>query len=206
MGSVSSNNYLDNLIANSRAAQINVNNEMIKKAYIGLSLLDKSTIKKWAVGANYVHASIFMGASEEINFEGIILEFGVYDYEDDPRIKYEYDVKGGMRYGKMKYDIFKKTLASACLVNLDLSKSQKITFNTLIEKLKENDSWKKEDYSVYKKNCQHFIAKAISILQPKFTPIGILPGENSDLIEGKMVEEIIPKSILNELKKFEVKQ
>lgn len=203
--SSSSSNHLNYLIENSRACKINIDNELIKRAYIGLSLLDKSTVKKWAVGVNYVHAAIFMGSSEQINFEGIILEFGVYDYEDDERIKYEYDLKGGMRYGKMKYDVFKKQLATASLINIDLSKSPKVRFNNLLEKLKENDSWTKEDYSCFNKNCQHFIAKVISILKPKYTPLGILPGENADLIEGKMVEDIIPSPILEELKKFEIK-
>ena len=105
----------------------------------------------------------------------------------------------------MKYDIFRKYLASACLINLDLSKSPLITFNTLIDKVKEEDSWTKEDYSFRKKNCQHFIGKIVSILKPNYTPIGILPGENADLIEGKMIEEIIPSPILTELKKFEIK-
>lgn len=200
----SSNNHLNTLIPNSRACQINIDNEIIKRAYIGLSLLDKSTIKKWAVGVNYVHSSIFMSYSDSVNFEGIVLEFGVYDYENDDRIKYEYDKKGGMRYGKMKYDIFKKELASAAIINLDLSKSPMIRFNTLIDKLKENnDIWRKEDYSLIHRNCQHFIAKIISILQPKFSPIGILPGENADLIEGKKIQEIIPSLILEQLKKFE---
>ena len=104
----------------------------------------------------------------------------------------------------MKYDIFKRQLASAALINLDLSKSPKIRFNTLIEKLKENDCWTKENYSFIKKNCQHFIGKAISILQPKYTPLGILPGDNSDLIEGKMIEDIIPSPILEQLKKFQI--
>ena len=205
MGSYSSNNNLNNLIPNSRAAQISIDNELIKKAYIGLSLLDKSTAKKWIVGTNYVHASLFIGCSDKVDSEGIIVEFGVYDYQEDNRIRYEYDLKGGLRYGKMKYDIFRKYLASACLINLDLSKSPLITFNTLIDKVKEEDSWTKEDYSFRKKNCQHFIGKIVSILKPNYTPIGILPGENADLIEGKMIEEIIPSPILTELKKFEIK-
>ena len=104
----SSSNYLDNLIPNSRANQINIDNEVIKRVYIGLSLLDKSTVKKWAVSVNYVHSALFLGYSDSINFEGIVLEFGVYDYEDDEKIKYKYDLKGAMRYGKMKYDKFKK--------------------------------------------------------------------------------------------------
>lgn len=203
--SISSSNHLDNLINNSRAIQINVDNEIIKRAYIGLSLLDKSTIKKWAVGINYVHSALFLGYSDSINSEGIVLEFGMYDHEDDERIKYEYDLKGGMRYGKMNYNIFYKILGSAALINLDLSKSPKIRFNTLIEKLKENDTWKKEDYSVLHKNCQHFVAKSISILQPKFSPIGVFPGENAELIEGKNIQEIIPPPILEQLKKFENK-
>ena len=199
----SSSNYLDNLIPNSRANQINIDNEIIKRAYIGLSLLDKSTVKKWAVGVNYVHSALFLGYSDSINFEGIVLEFGVYDYDDDERIKYEYDLKGGMRYGKMKYDKFKKELGSAAIINLDLSKSPKIRFNTLIEKLKENnDIWRKEDYSLVHRNCKHFTAKAISILPPKFSTIGVLPGENADLIEGKMIQDIIPSLILEQLKKF----
>lgn len=93
----SSSNYLENLIPNSQANQMNINNEIIKRAYIGLSLLDKSTVKKQAVGVNYVHSALFLGYSDSINFEGIVLEFGVYDYDDDERIKYEYDLKGDMR-------------------------------------------------------------------------------------------------------------
>ena len=198
--SESSQNHLNYLIDNSKAVSINIDNYIIKRAYIGLCKLDNSTIKRWAVGVNYVHASIFLGSSNEFFSEGIILEFGFYDYEDDKRIKYEYETEGGMRYGKMAYSNFKKYQASSAIINLDLRKSPKIKFNYLIEKVKEAGNWKKNDYNVAFHNCQHFIGEIVKILKPQFDVVGIIPGDNSDLIEGKNIEQIIPNSILSVLK------
>ena len=40
----------------------------------------------------------------------------------------------------------------------------------------------------------------MKILKPQFNIMGIIPGDNSDLIEGKNIEQIIPNSILSVLK------
>ena len=133
--SESSKNHLDYLKQDSRAMSINIENELIKKANIGLCRVDESTIKRWGLGVNYVHASILLCATDSFVSEGIILEYGKYDYEKDERIKYEYDIDGGMRYGKISFSNFKKYQASFTLINLDLNKSNIFRFNILIQKI-----------------------------------------------------------------------
>ena len=204
--SESSKNHLDYLKQDSRAMSINIENELIKRAYIGLCRVDESTIKRWGLGVNYVHASILLCATDSFVSEGIILEYGKYDYEKDERIKYEYDIDGGMRYGKISFSNFKKYQASSALINLDLNKSPLVRFNKLIEEIKNEGSWKKNDYKVTTHNCQHFICEVIQKLKPNFDTIGILPGDNSDLIEGQNIEQIIPSTILHVLNKYKIKE
>ena len=62
-------------------------------------------------------------------------------------------------------------------------------------------SWKQKDYSNLHHNCQHFAVEIIKILNPQFNNMGIMPGENASLIEGKDEEQIIPSVILEQLKK-----
>ena len=76
----------------------------------------------------------------------------------------------------------------------------------MIEEIKNEGSWKKNDYKVTTHNCQHFISGIIQKLKPNFDTIGILPGDNSDLIEGQNIEQIIPSTILNVLNKYKKKE
>ena len=119
---------------------INIENELIKRAYIGLSRVDESKMKRWVLGVNYVHASILLCVTDSFVNEGIILEYEKYDYERDERIKYEYDIDGGMRYGKTSFSNFIKYQASSVLINLNLNKSPIVRFNKLIEEIKNEGS------------------------------------------------------------------
>ena len=67
--------------------------------------------------------------------------------------------------------------------------------------ISENNSWKQKDYSNLSHNCQNFVVEIIKILNPQFNKMGIMPGENASLIEGKDEQEIIPSVILKQLKK-----
>ena len=89
-----------------------------------------------------------------------------------------------------------KDAGKAAMVNLDIRNLPPIRFNYLIDKLKEKGNWRLKDYSSSSHNSQDFAIEVIKILKPKFNVLGITPGENPKLIEGKTVEEIIPNGIL----------
>ena len=110
---------------------------------------------------------------------------------------FEYKEEGGLRFGYIEYQAFMSD--SVAIVNLDITKSPPIRFNELIDTLKKNGNWRQKDYSSISHNSQDFAVEVIKIIKPKFTPLGIMPGENSSLIEGKTPDEIIPPKILKTL-------
>ena len=83
----------------------------------------------------------------------------------------------------IEYQQFLKDSGKAAMVKLDLS-------------ISENNSWKQKDYSNLYHNCQNFTVEIIKILNLQYNKMGIMPGENASLIEGKDEEEIIASVIL----------
>lgn len=189
------------LFPGSRANKIVEDNLPIKTLYLGLSRIDDVTSSIPSVGKEISHAAFLLGTEKTFQNKCIILDYGDYKYLKDEKLAFEYNEEGGLRYGYIEYNNFQKEFGKAAMIKLDLSKSPPVRFNALIDKLKEKGSWKQKDYSNINHNCQHFAVEVIKILKPKFNPIGILPGDNAELIEGKDPEEIIPETILEQLKK-----
>ncbi len=189
------------LFPGSRANKIPEDNLPIKTLCLGLSRIDDFMSSIPGVGKEISHAAFLLGTENKFQNKCIILDYGDYKYLKDEKLAFEYNEEGGLRYGYIEYNNFQKEFGKAAMIKLDLSKSPPVRFNALIDKLKEKGSWKQIDYSNINHNCQHFAVEVIKILKPKFTPIGILPGDNAELIEGKDVEEIIPGTILEQLKK-----
>ncbi len=185
----------------SRAHKIVDDNLPIKTLILGLSNINEVASSIPVVGKDICHAAFLLGTDVKFQNQGIILDYGDYDYEKDEKLAFEYNKEGGLRYGYIEYNNFLKESGKAAMIKLDLSKSPPVRFNDLIDKIKEKGSWKKKDYSNINHNCQHFAVEVIKILKPKFNPIGISPGDNAGLIEGKDLEEIIPGTILEQLKK-----
>ncbi len=200
--STSSSKALSKLLfPGSRAHKIVEDNLPIKSLYLGLSRIDDVTSSIPRVGKEICHAAFLLGTDVKFQNKGIILDYGDYDYLKDEKLAFEYNKEGGLRYGYIEYNNFLKEFGKAAMIKLDLSKSPPVRYNDLIDKIKEKGSWKKKDYSNINHNCQDFAVEVIKILKPKFNPIGILPGDNAELIEGKDAEAIIPGTILEQLKK-----
>ena len=199
----SSENFIKILLP-IKARKITEQNNFIKKAILGISRISND-INKLSIVPNFikteiVHVAFFIQDQDTFSNKGIILDYGKYNYIDDEKLVFEYNVEGGLRFGYIDYQSFMKDSGKAAMVNLDITKSSKIRFNYLIDTLKEDGNRRQKDYSSTSHNCQDFAVEVIKILKPKFTESAIMPGENSTLIEGKNVEEIIPKKILNTLK------
>lgn len=187
-----------------KARKITEQNNFIKRLTLGISRIsndisDSSFILN-SIKTEVVHVAFFIQVQEGFSNKGIILDYGQYEYINDERLVFEYNEGGGLRFGYIGYQNFMADSGKIAMVNLYISKSAPVRFNYLIDKLKKHGYWREQDYSSISHNCQHFAIEVIKILKPKFDPIGIMPGENSKLIEGKSPEEIIPKEILKTLK------
>ena len=187
-----------------KARKITEQNNLIKRVILGISRisndLNKLSIVPNIIKTEIVHVAFFIQDQDGFSNKGIILDYGQYEYIDDEKLVFEYKEEGGLRFGYIDYQNFMKDSGKAAMVNLDISKSAKVRFNYLIDTLKKNGNWREKDYSATSHNCQDFAIEVIKILKPKFNEVGIMPGENSTLIEGKTPEDIIPKDILTTLK------
>jgi len=187
-----------------KARKITEQNNLIKRVTLGISNIsndiNKSSIIPNIMKKEVVHVAFFIQDQDGFSNKGIILDYGSYEYINDEKLVFEYKEEGGLRFGYIEYQAFMSDSGKAAMVNLDITKSPPVRFNYLIDKLKENGNWRQKDYSSTSHNCQDFAIEVIKIIKPKFTPIGIMPGENSSLIEGKTPEDIIPKGILETLK------
>ena len=197
----SSKKLLKFLVPNSRAKLITEDNQSIKGLFLGISRIDNISSSIPNYGKEIVHVSFYLTTQNTFQNKGIILDYGCYEYIEDDRLTFEYKEEGGLRYGYIEYQQFLKDSGKAAIIKLDLTKSAPIRFNDLIDKVKKNNSWKKDDYKNFEHNCQNFAVEIIKILNPQFSKLGILPGENASLIEGLDEEQIIPSVILKQLKK-----
>ena len=205
MGILSSSaNLIKKLLPTTTARKIKERNNLIKRVSLGISnisnYVNKSSIIPNVVKKEVVHVAFFIQDQDGFSNKGIILDYGKYEYINDEKLVFEYKEEGGLRFGYIEYQAFMSD--SVAIVNLDITKSPPIRFNELIDTLKKNGNWRQKDYSSISHNSQDFAVEVIKIIKPKFTPIGIMPGENSSLIEGKTPEQIIPKGILETLKRI----
>ena len=202
MGILSSSaNLIKKLLPTTTARKIKERNNLIKRVSLGISnisnYVNKSSIIPNIMKKEVVHVFFFIQDQDGFSNKGIILDYGSYEYIDDEKLVFEYKEEGGLRFGYIEYQAFMSD--SVAIVNLDITKSPPIRFNELIDTLKKNGNWRQKDYSSISHNSQDFAVEVIKIIKPKFTPLGIMPGENSSLIEGKTPDEIIPPKILKTL-------
>ena len=109
--------------------------------------------------------------------ETLILEFGAY-YGSEPGYKnyihYIYDPvnEGGLRFSKMTESDYREKVINdkkGAVILENLTIDNKMTLQELIDRCKNNSSWKANDYNLASHNCQDFIAKVIEILKVKRT-------------------------------------
>lgn len=195
MGGSESSRYIIKLIEGSNPEDALKESYIIKKVTLGISNIEDSKILKKVFPIKYVHTSLFISDKPPENYEdeGLLLEYGKYESKDNINklMKYEYN-DGGMRYGFCKLVDFQRELASTASINLEIKSF--IIFKDLIDKLKENESWNLESYSVNSHNCQHFCAKVIKILRCKFNPSSVTIKNNERKKQGKIID-IIPDTI-----------
>ena len=107
----------------------------------------------------------------------LILEFGAY-HGSEPGYKnyihYVYDSvnEGGLRFSKMTESDYREKVINdkkGAVILENLTIDNKMTLKELIDRCKNNSSWKANDYNLASHNCQDFIAKVIEILKVKRT-------------------------------------
>ena len=162
-------------------------------------------------GDEVSHASFFFMMEEKLSGKGILVQYGKYEYIKNKKevlglnvnaIGYPYEEKGGLIFGEIEFNLYKKDFCSICTIKPKLDHRQ-MTLKNFIEEIKKEGPWDLKSYSVIYRNCKHFVAAGIRILKPKY---------NNDLIDvtddtyfrGKAKEEDgIPEVIIKELKKNE---
>ena len=198
MGSESSSKFIINRTKKYNPLNALKENVIVKQITLGISNIDDSTILRRIYPVGYVHTSLFISWVEQDKFEdgGILLEFGKYKSNNNEGglMKYEYQ-DGGMRYGFTKMKEFEKILASSAHINLEIPSHSLMPFKDLIQRIKEKDNWSFNSYNAVSHNCQHFCAKALTILRVKLNPfLGIIIKDNERLKYGDK-KDIIPKPI-----------
>ena len=188
--------------------------KIIKKIFIGLSHLEQNTgniLARMIFGDEVSHASFFFMMDEKLSEKGILVQYGKYEYIKNKKevlglnvntIGYPYEEKGGLIFGEIEFNLYKKEFCSICTIKPKLDHRQ-MTLKNFIEEIKKEGRWDLKSYSFLTNNCKHFVAAGIRILKPKY---------NNDLIDvidvtyfiGKKKEEDgIPNEIIKELKKNE---
>ena len=197
--SESSSRFMINLIKGSNPNDALKDTFIVKQVTLGISNIEDSIFLIMFFPEVYVHVALFISDQDADSFDekGIVLEYGKYESKDNSNgeMKYEYK-KGGMRYGWVELKEFQEKLASDISINLDIRPL--LIFRELIDKIKLNDNWDFNSYSAAKHNCQHFCAKAISILKAKFISNGVTIKNNARHKYGKK-KDIIPQIIQNSL-------
>ena len=210
----SSSSLLNFFKGGTSADELLKSQKIIKKVYIGLSHLEQNTGNKLAraiFGDEVSHASFFFMMEEKLSGKGILVQYGKYEYIKNKKevlglnvnaIGYPYEEKGGLIFGEIEFNLYKKDFCSICTIKPKLDHRQ-MTLKNFIEEIKKEGPWDLKSYSVIYRNCKHFVAAGIRILKPKY---------NNDLIDvtddtyfrGKAKEEDgIPEVIIKELKKNE---
>lgn len=211
--SVSSSSSLLNFFKGGKSAdELLKSTEIIKQIFIGLSFLDNKNPKSLTrriFGDDASHASFLFMMGKKNNKSGILVQYGKYEYIKDKKevlgfdvntIGYPYDKKGGLIFGEIEYNLYKKEFCTICSIKLNLD-YQQMTLNKFIEEIKKEGPWDYYSYSVLNRNCQHFVAAGIKILRPKYNQDLIDINDNT-YFQGKENEEDgLPGCILKELKK-----
>lgn len=185
--------------------------EIIKRIFIGFSYIDNknpNSIARRIFGDEVSHASLLFMMGKKNCETGILVQYGKYEYIKNKKeilnneaktIGYPYGEKGGLIFGEINYNLYKKEFCSICCIK-PLIDHQQMTLNKFIEEVKKKGPWDYNSYSVLSHNCQHFVAAGISIIKPKYNN-NLIEITDNTYFQGKEEEEDgIPKVILNQLK------
>ena len=146
-------------------------------SYYGRGL--RAYIPTYLGGGSFVYHLSCLLTLERIFYSDItlILEFGAY-HGSEPGYKnyihYVYDSvnEGGLRFSKMTESDYREKVINdkkGAVILENLTIDNKMTLQELIDRCKNNSSWKANDYNLASHNCQDFIAKVIEILKVKRT-------------------------------------
>lgn len=188
-------------------------NQNITGITIGLSTMTPNTASiKCAIALIFSHASDFFKpvlyhASILLHFDeetknGAIIEFGKYanDSAHDHPQKVHYWNRDGVRFSQMTYDEYKKYVHPVLFCHnfhfFDCYVKNKITVNELLQQIMNDGSWRKSDYNVNSKNCQHFASKVICKLRAYRHHYDFLSNVKYD-------KALVPEIILHSLYKIE---
>ena len=195
MGISESSRFRINLFKGSNPEDALKDTIIVKQVTLGISNIEGNKLLENLYPEEYVHTALFISNQDADSFDekGIVLEYGKYESKDNSNgeIKYEY-INGGMRYGWVELKEFEDRLATDISINLDIQPF--LLFRDLIEKIKLDDKWDLDSYSVINHNCQHFCAKAIKILKAKYHPNCVNIKNNERHKHGKK-KDIIPQTI-----------
>lgn len=210
----SSSSLLNFFKGGTSADELLKSQKIIKKVYIGLSHLEQNTGNKLAraiFGDEVSHASFFFMMEEKLSGKGILVQYGKYEYIKNKKevlglnvnaIGYPYEEKGGLIFGEIEFNLYKKEFCSICTIKPKLDHRQ-MTLKNFIEEIKKEGPWDLKSYSVIYRNCKHFVAAGIRILKPKYNNDLIDVTDDTYFIGNKKEEDGIPKVIIKELKKNE---
>ena len=187
-----------------KSSSINLGNIEIRTAYLGISStvfynfnflasLFRKVRKIFGHAIpppDFVHSAIWVGEFDATDESiGAIFVYGKYypSYNDQT-----YIYKNGAQTYIMTLGEFKKKYNSVDIFKLN--PKRKINLFDFINEIKANGQWTADEYNWPTKNCQHFTAECIKILQAvRFHP------RNNDWF-------YLPKSIINILQSNEMKK
>ena len=185
--------------------------EIIKNMIIGISYLDNNnpnSVMRMIFGDQVSHASLFLSMGDKKNStKGVLVQYGKYEFIKNKKevlgknvdaIGYVYKEKGGLIFGQIDYNTYKKEFCSIAYIKPKIQ--NQITLSKLLQEVTKSKVWDYVSYSALSHNCQDFVAEAVRVLNPKYNPEFIEIIDNSK-IEGKEDEAAIPKVILEQLKK-----
>ena len=125
----SSSSLLNFFKGGTSADELLKSQKIIKKVYIGLSHLEQNTGNKLAraiFGDEVSHASFFFTMGEKLSEKGILVQYGKYEYIKNKKevlglnvnaIGYPYEEKGGLIFGEIEFNLYKKEFCSTRTIN-----------------------------------------------------------------------------------------
>ena len=177
--SVSSSSSLLSLFKSGASADdLLKSKEIIKKMMIGISYLDNKnpkSVMRTIFGDEVSHASLFFFMGEKKNSKtGVLVQYGKYEYiknkkdilgQDAKSIGYPYKEKGGLIFGEIEFNIFKKEFCTIAYIKPKITYHQ-ITLAKFLEEVTKNKTWDYNSYSVLYQNCKDFVAEAVRVINP----------------------------------------
>jgi len=196
---------------------LQLNNKKIVSCVLAMSKINLNKLNK-----NFAHGALLLidtelDVDDDYRGDGIIIEYGDYfpnmSEKESEQVKkgnviYRYGDKGGLRYYAINYKEFLNIFGNICYVNMDISSDNQMTFFDFIDIIAptSDNIWIKENYKVSilnrndNYNSHTFVAKALSILKPKFMKNMIIVTDDSRKTKKRI--DIFPDIIKDELLKL----